>query len=83
MLSSESLADCLRNVQNTGSAKNLKIVIGGPDGFSDEVINTLKPDLRWCFGPMTLPHEIATVVASEQIYRAFTILRGTPYHLGH
>jgi 23S rRNA (pseudouridine1915-N3)-methyltransferase len=32
---------------------------------------------------MTLPHELAAVVASEQIYRAFTIMQGLPYHLGH
>jgi len=35
------------------------------------------------FGRITLPHELAAVVAAEQIYRALTILAGHPYHTGH
>ncbi|MBI4115053.1 MAG: 23S rRNA (pseudouridine(1915)-N(3))-methyltransferase RlmH [Candidatus Omnitrophica bacterium] len=37
----------------------------------------------WSFGPLTLPHEIAAVVASEQIYRAWTLIRKFSYHSEH
>ena len=82
MLSSEDLARRLAQIQDAGT-KALAIVIGGPDGFKDQDMAQLQPDLRWCFGPLTLPHELAAVVATEQIYRAFSILKGLPYHGGH
>ncbi len=81
-LSSEALARELQKCLNSG-AQELQIVIGGPDGFTAEELETMKPSLRWSFGPMTLPHELATVVAAEQIYRAFAILNHLPYHAGH
>jgi len=58
-------------------------VIGGPDGFSSKEIQEWQPELRWSFGPLTLPHALAAVVASEQIYRVLTILRHLPYHVRH
>ena len=82
ILSSETLAETLERVRDSGIRK-LHIVIGGPDGFSKKEIETLKPGLQWSFGPLTLPHELAAVVASEQIYRAWTIIRRLPYHSGH
>ena len=82
MLTSEQLADRLQKAQDQGT-KTLSILIGGADGYSEKEIHDLKPDLRWSFGPLTLPHELAAVVASEQIYRAWTILRHLPYHTGH
>lgn len=81
-LSSEKIAERLDFLQSSG-AKKLVILIGGPDGFSAEQVKQWRPDLLWNFGPLTLPHEIAAAVASEQIYRAWTILRGLPYHSGH
>ena len=82
MLSSEELAHHLQQVMDSGT-KQLHIVIGGPDGFAGKEIAQYCPDLRWSFGPLTLPHELAAVVASEQIYRALTILKHLPYHAGH
>lgn len=82
MLSSEDLARRMSQMNDSG-VKQLVILIGGPDGFGDKDIQALAPDLRWCFGPLTLPHELAAVVASEQIYRAWTIIKGLPYHNGH
>ena len=81
-VTSEGLAQELQKVMNSG-AQVLEIVIGGPDGFTDQVLDTMKPALRWSFGPMTLPHELAAAVAAEQIYRALTILHHQPYHAGH
>jgi len=78
-ISSEQLADKLRDARDSG-IKRIEIVIGGPDGLSSAAS---KAAFRWSFGPMTLPHELAAVVASEQLYRAWTILGGEPYHLGH
>ena len=62
------------------SGVDLVIAIGSDTGFSKEDISKLKPDLLWSFGPMTLPHELATVIATEQLYRAASILRNEPYH---
>ncbi|MBI4248052.1 MAG: 23S rRNA (pseudouridine(1915)-N(3))-methyltransferase RlmH [Elusimicrobia bacterium] len=81
-VSSEALAALLEKTRDAG-AQQLRILIDGPDGISKDRLTALKADLVWSFGPMTLPHELAAVVACEQIYRACTILRRTPYHLGH
>ncbi len=66
-----------------GPFKSLHIAVGSADGFNAQDKAVFKPDLTWSFGPMTLPHELAAVVAAEQIYRAWTILRNLPYHSGH
>ncbi|OIO09141.1 MAG: hypothetical protein AUJ52_06960 [Elusimicrobia bacterium CG1_02_63_36] len=78
-LSSEALAERLRGARD-GGAKSLSIRVGGPDGLAQ---GGILPALCWSFGPMTMPHELAAVVAAEQLYRAWTILGGEPYHLGH
>ncbi len=57
---------------------NLIFVIGGPYGFSDEVYR--RSNMKLSLSQMTFPHELARLVAVEQIYRAATILRGEPYH---
>ena len=53
-------------------------VIGGPDGLDPAFLETAS--LTLCFGKMTWPHQLARVMAAEQIYRAITILSGHPYH---
>jgi 23S rRNA (pseudouridine1915-N3)-methyltransferase len=55
-------------------------VIGGSTGLGPDLLD--RADHRWSLGPLTLPHEMARVVVYEQLYRAFTILRGEPYHKG-
>ena len=79
---SDGIAKKIQTLQLSG-VRELEILIGGPDGFSAEELKKLKPEIRWSFGPMTLPHELAAIVASEQIYRAWTILHHHPYHQGH
>ncbi len=59
----------------------LLVAIGGSDGFTEEARR--QAALTLSLGKMTLPHELARVVVLEQIYRAFTILKKHPYHLGH
>jgi len=81
-VTSEELASQLQKCMNSGM-QVLEVVIGGPDGLTDQALDEMKPSFRWSFGPMTLPHELAAVVASEQIYRALTILHHQPYHSGH
>jgi 23S rRNA (pseudouridine1915-N3)-methyltransferase len=77
--SSEELAEFLEREQL--NPVPLLFAIGGSDGFSEEARNLAVYTLS--LGKMTLPHELARVVLMEQLYRAFTILKKHPYHLGH
>jgi 23S rRNA (pseudouridine1915-N3)-methyltransferase len=77
--SSEELAAFLEREQVT--ATPLLFAIGGSDGFSEETRH--QAGFTLSLGKMTLPHELARVVLLEQLYRAFTILKRHPYHLGH
>jgi len=79
-LSSEELAKYIADHQNR-SPLPLLFAIGGADGFSDQARRAAGFTLS--LGKMTLAHELARVVLLEQLYRAFTILQGHPYHLGH
>jgi 23S rRNA (pseudouridine1915-N3)-methyltransferase len=76
--SSQELARRLQGWQERG--RPLAVVLGGSYGLSAGFLAGAQE--RWSLGPATLPHELARVVALEQLYRAFTILRGEPYHKG-
>ena len=78
-LSSEELSEFLDREQI--HAVPLLFAIGGADGFSQEA--RIQAAFTLSLGRMTLPHELARVVLLEQLYRAFTILKNHPYHLGH
>lgn len=60
------------------AARPVALLIGGSNGLAAELVKAA--DLSWSLGPLTLPHELARVVVLEQVYRAWTILRGEPYH---
>jgi 23S rRNA (pseudouridine1915-N3)-methyltransferase len=79
-MSSEELAEFIRDHQGRGT-QQLVFAVGGADGFSAESRKAAQAQLS--LGKMTLPHELARVVLLEQLYRAFTILKGHPYHTGH
>jgi 23S rRNA (pseudouridine1915-N3)-methyltransferase len=79
-LSSEELANFLRD-HSERNPTPLLFAIGSADGFSEDMRR--QADLVLSLGKMTLAHELARVVLLEQVYRAFTILKGHPYHLGH
>ncbi len=79
-LSSEELAEFVKTHLERGT-QELIFAVGPADGWSYET--GTKATVRISMGKMTLPHELARVVLLEQLYRAFTILKGHPYHGGH
>ena len=79
-LSSEELAEFVDQHQQRNPLP-LVFAVGGSDGFSEDLRR--QADVVMSLGKMTLAHELARVVLLEQVYRAFTILKGHPYHLGH
>jgi 23S rRNA (pseudouridine1915-N3)-methyltransferase len=76
-LTSEAFAAHLRSLADAGT-KTCAFLIGGPDGHGPLVLSA--PALKLSLGPLTLPHGLARVVLTEQLYRAATILTGHPYH---
>jgi 23S rRNA (pseudouridine1915-N3)-methyltransferase len=79
-LSSEQFARFLEDYQDRNPLP-LVLAVGGADGFSDAARAAAQHTIS--LGKMTLAHELARVVLLEQVYRAFTILKGHPYHSGH
>lgn len=76
-VSSEALAQKIDRYALDGNS-HIAFIIGGSDGVTAEV--RARATERISFGPITLPHNLARVVLVEQIYRAFKIQRGEPYH---
>lgn len=75
--SSEGLAEWLRRHRDEGRQR-MVFALGPAEGWSQA--ERARADMLLSLGPLTLPHELARVVVSEQVYRAFTILAGHPYH---
>jgi 23S rRNA (pseudouridine1915-N3)-methyltransferase len=78
--SSEQFAKFLGDYRDR-NPQPIVFAIGGADGFSNETKAAAQQTIS--LGKMTLAHELARVVLLEQVYRAFTILKGHPYHSGH
>lgn len=79
-ISSENFAVWLGSRRDQG-AQQMVFAIGPADGWSEAARK--RAQLLLSFGPMTLAHALARLVMAEQIYRAFAILAGHPYHSGH
>jgi 23S rRNA (pseudouridine1915-N3)-methyltransferase len=76
--STEQLAEQLRRWLADG--RDLALLVGGPEGLASPCLGAAKG--RWSLSPLTLPHPLVRVVLAEQLYRAWSILAGHPYHRG-
>ncbi len=74
---SRAFADHIATLRDRGERK-LVFVIGGADGLDRSVLDVAQSTLA--FGPQTWPHALARAMLAEQLYRAVTILAGSPYH---
>ena len=75
-LTSTSLAGRLSDWQSDG--RDLSFIIGGPDGVSERCRQ--RADFAWSLSELTMPHGLARVLFAEQMYRAWTLVSGHPYH---
>jgi 23S rRNA (pseudouridine1915-N3)-methyltransferase len=80
VLSSEEFAKFLQDYQDRNPLP-LVFAVGSADGFGEASRAAAQQTIS--LGKITLAHELARVVLLEQIYRAFTIMKGHPYHTGH
>ena len=76
-ISSVELSDCLFNIGVMGTS-TATIIIGGSNGVGNYLDDAVAEKIS--FGRITLPHQLFRVVLVEQIYRAFTIIKGEKYH---
>ena len=78
-MTSEDFAEMLGALRDAGT-KDLAFIIGGPDGLA--ALPGKRAGRSLAFGPQIWPHLLVRAMLCEQIYRAFTILAGHPYHRG-
>jgi len=72
----ETLATRMQDWMQDG--RDVALLVGGADGLSEECLQ--RADLRWSLSAHTLPHTLVRVVIAEQLYRAWTVITGHPYH---
>ncbi|WP_341305372.1 23S rRNA (pseudouridine(1915)-N(3))-methyltransferase RlmH [Pseudomonas sp. TMP25] len=59
-------------------ARTVNLMVGGPEGLAPEV--QARSEQRWSLSSLTLPHPLVRILIGEQMYRAWTVLSGHPYH---
>ncbi len=74
--SSEGIAKHIEKLRDEG--QNLALLIGGPEGLSEQLRQTVKA--KWSLSALTLAHPVVRVVLAEALYRAVTIIKNHPYH---
>ena len=74
--STRQLADRLGHWLQSG--RDIALLVGGPDGLSHDCLDNA--EIRWSLSPLTLPHPLVRVLVAEQLYRAWSLLQGHPYH---
>jgi len=77
--SSEDFAEVI-NKQMSAGTKRLVFIIGGAYGLGEEV--KARANLVWSLSKLTFPHQLVRLILTEQIYRAYTIIKGEKYHHG-
>ncbi|NRA41523.1 MAG: 23S rRNA (pseudouridine(1915)-N(3))-methyltransferase RlmH [Pseudomonadales bacterium] len=75
-ISTEDLATKLNQWKMLG--QDIAIIIGGPDGLASEVLALAREKLS--LSKLTLPHPLVRVIVAEQVYRAWSLSKGHPYH---
>jgi len=70
------LAQQLQKWQLDG--RDISLLIGGPEGLSEECLK--KAETKWSLSVLTFPHPLVRIILAEQLYRAWTLLKGHPYH---
>ena len=82
-MTSEELATWI-GIRSTEGTQHVLFAIGPADGWSNAARSRIKkPGMILSLGPMTLAHSLARLVLAEQLFRAWAILTGHPYHKGH
>lgn len=74
--STEKLAEQLNEWK--GSGDNFSLLVGGPDGLAPQCL--ARANSRWSLSNLTLPHPLVRILLAEQLYRAWSINAGHPYH---
>lgn len=76
--STEQLAEQLEHWRAAG--RDLSLLVGGPDGLSAACL--ARAEQRWSLSSLTYPHPLVRVILAEQLYRAWSLTQGHPYHRG-
>lgn len=74
--STERLAERADHWRHSG--RDVALLVGGPEGLEPGL--SAGADQRWSLSPLTLPHPMVRLIVAEQLYRAWTLLVGHPYH---